>query len=381
MDGELLLSILSSLAEKESKSISGNLKWAIRKQVENNTYRHKSAPFGYTIEDGNLVIHPEEAKFIQSIFSWYLAGEGTHRIAKKLNDLGLQSPREILWRDNSIQYILTNEKYVGDFLYQKTYTYSQFKRHVNDGDVDMLYIQDNHPALISRERFDRVQELLNKRSKLLNARPNTLYALSGKIKCGECGSSFKRRTHYSTNGSSYIAWCCSTHLKDIKKCPMKFVKEQAIQESFMTMMNKLIFGRQEIIEPAIRELSRPSLLNQKNIDRSDEYIRDCQNQLQILAELQKTDVIDIKFYHQQMNRLEREKKQALNEKKQYLDSDAAKSIHVRELRKLNRILLKSPSFEVYDEHLLIEHLETIEVVKRDEFKFNLKGGLHFKERR
>lgn len=74
MDGELLLSILSSLAEKESKSIPGNLKWTIRKQVENNTYRHKSAPFGYTIEDGNLVIHPEEAKFIQSIFSWYLAG-------------------------------------------------------------------------------------------------------------------------------------------------------------------------------------------------------------------------------------------------------------------------------------------------------------------
>lgn len=380
MDGELLLSSMSILAENESRTISENIKWSLRKRVENNSYRHISAPYGYKVINNNLEIDEKEARIIQDIFEGYLAGKGTYRIANKLNSKDITPPRKEIWRDSTILYILTNERYVGDFLYQKTYTDSEFQRHVNDGDVDMLYIPDNHEAIISREDFEKVKDLLSNRSETKVSRGNTVYPLTKKIICGHCGSNYKRRIHYSTNQSNYIAWCCPTHISNKEQCPMKFIKETDIQAAFMTMINKLIFAREELIEETIDAFSETSFVTQNRLNLVEEKIMDCQNNIQTLTELNSSGLIDVEFYHQYLNRMEQEKKNLLNEKRTVLEEDENKLIRFQELKKLNQFLKRRNPFNEYEDNVLSEFLERVKVENRETFHFYLKCGLRFTER-
>lgn len=380
MDGELLLSILASLAESESICISENQKWSLKKRVENHTYNHVSAPYGYEIKDGKLVINPEEAKYVREIFKWYLSGEGSYRIAKKLSSLGVKAPKSDKWKDNGVRYILTNEAYVGDFIYQKTYTDSQFKRHVNDGDVDKLYAPDNHEPIVSREVFEKVQDLLKSRSYSMNGKANAIYPLTQKIRCGYCGDVYKRRIHYSTNKTSYIAWCCSTHLKDVKSCPMKSIKEINLQQSFMTIINKLIFGRREIVEETIRMLSEPSFVTANKLSYIEEQLKRCQASLQTLSEFLANQLIDASFYQLQVNRLESEKREWLKEKEKLLKEALDRANELEELKRMNRFLKDAEYYDVYDEDVLSQFLEYVEVENRGHFHFHLKGGLVLIER-
>ena len=153
MKSELFLSILSSMAEGESASISQNNKWSIKKRFENGTYKLGYVPYGYSWINGEMKVNPEQAKVIKRIFAELLSGKGTDAIAKELNAEQVPTKKGGRWNSSSIRAIAANEKYTGDCIFQKTYTDSNFNRHKNDGILDKYLVPNHHEAIISHEDF------------------------------------------------------------------------------------------------------------------------------------------------------------------------------------------------------------------------------------
>jgi hypothetical protein len=180
-----------------------------------------------------------------------------NKIANELNKRNIKSKRNSKWTANTILGMLQNERYIGDALYQKTYMDSNYKRHTNYGERDMYYIRDNHSPIISREDFEATALVLEQRAKEKNITKEdskylNRYAFSGKINCKHCGANFRRRTH--TSGRHPIAWCCFTHISNIKACPMKYIPDSSFKHAFITMFNKLVFGYEKILIPLIIDM-------------------------------------------------------------------------------------------------------------------------------
>lgn len=151
MESELMLSILSSLAESESVSISENSKWSVQKRFQNGTFIISYPPYGYKNENGEMVIVPEQAEVVKQIFADTLAGKSTHAIAKELNERGVASKKGGNWTPGTINAIIRNEKFTGDAIFQKTYTDSSFNRHLNKGECDQYLCKGHHEAIVSHE--------------------------------------------------------------------------------------------------------------------------------------------------------------------------------------------------------------------------------------
>ena len=190
--GELLLTIMSSLAQEESRSISENCTWGQRKRFQDGKV---TVPFGRFLgydrgEDGNLVLNEDEAQIIRRIYGLFLQGRSPYAIAKVLTSEGIPTPgKKKTWSASTVKSILTNEKYKGDALLQKVYTedFLTKKKIKNDGQVPQYYVENNHPAIIEPGVFDRVQKLMAVRHPGQN-RNSSISPFSSRIKCGECGS-------------------------------------------------------------------------------------------------------------------------------------------------------------------------------------------------
>ena len=163
MESELMLAILASMAESEVRSISENEKWSIKKRFQNGTYIFSYPPYGYTNVDGEMVIVPEQAEIVKQIFADCLAGKSTHIIAKELNERGIPSRKGGKWTGGTINGILTNEKYIGAALYQKTYTDENFKRKRNYGEEEQYYCEDHHEPIIDKDTFEKAKEAIRQR--------------------------------------------------------------------------------------------------------------------------------------------------------------------------------------------------------------------------
>ncbi|MHC1747348.1 MAG: recombinase family protein [Cellulosilyticaceae bacterium] len=217
-DGELMLTVLSSFAEEESRSTSENIKWCIQKKFERGEANISTGRFlGYDNDEyGDLVINKEEAEIVQRIFNDYLKGEGSFKIAKQLNKEGVPTVTGAKWSDSAILVILKNEKYKGDVRLQKYYRPNHLcKRNKrNTGQRGQYYIHENHPPIISKEIWDKVQEEIKRRAYYKQAKANqNRYPLSGLLICSKCGAKLKRRTWNKGKSSEKIVWQCSTYIK------------------------------------------------------------------------------------------------------------------------------------------------------------------------
>jgi len=225
-DGELMLTVLSSFAQEESKNVSDNLKWRVRKKFEKGELIINTTRFlGYDKDEyGDLVINRQEAEVVRRIFREYLSGKGSFTIAKGLNEDGVPTIGNGKWHDTTILGILKNEKYKGDAILQKYYTPDHLKKHSvrNDGIIDSYYIEDNHSAIVPREMWEQVQEEIEKRAK---AKGNITgetdkytkrYQLTGMLYCSKCGATLRRRTWNSKHSCRKIVWQCSNYIKNGK---------------------------------------------------------------------------------------------------------------------------------------------------------------------
>ena len=249
MEGELLLTVMSSMAEGESISISENNKWSVVRRYKNGTFKLFNPPYGYDWDGKNLVINEEQAKHVRWIFAQVLAGVPLTRVAESLNDKGLRTVKGNAWQAGTLRDMISNERYVGDVIFQKKYTDSRFYRHVNRGEVNQYMLTDHHEPIVSREVFDAANALIerNRNDRGIESETDKYlkrYPFSGKIICGICGKPFKRRVQ---NG--YTAWWCSGHMKDKDSCDMKYVREDGVEKAFLLMLNKLTFGCRQILRP------------------------------------------------------------------------------------------------------------------------------------
>ncbi len=247
--GELLLTIMSSLAQEEARSISENCTWGQRKRFADGKV---TVPFnrflGYDRgPDGNLVVNREQAKLVQRIYGMFLTGMSPMRIAKTLTAEGIPSPGgKDHWNPSNIKSILTNEKYKGDALLQKTYTvdFLTKKKKANEGEIPQYYVRDNHEAIISPETFERVQTMMAARTKGKN-RLSSVSIFSSKIKCGDCGSWYGSKVWHSNDKYRRIIWQCN-HKFEGKKCTTPVLTEDEIKDIFVRTANMVITEKDEI---------------------------------------------------------------------------------------------------------------------------------------
>lgn len=385
MESELMLSILSSLAESESVSISENQKWSIKKRFQSGNYIVAYPPYGYANINGEMVIVPEQAEIVKRVFAETLVGKSTHAIAKELNECNIPSKKGGKWSSGSINAIIKNEKMTGDAIFQKSYADSSFKRHTNYGEEDMYLCKNHHEAIVSHEIFNKANEILKQRGKEKGNGENTeryqnRYGFSGKIVCGECGSVFKRRKHYKPSGD-YIAWCCKTHLDNKHSCSMKYITDESVKIAFLTMMNKLILAQKVILKPLLRSL--------QGLDDKEKLlkIQDCENKIeqnleqrQVLTSLMASNLLEPAVFNTENNLLLSEMEILQEEKSKLTNSVSGDRTKVDALEKLIKFVSSSEMQTDYDDEIFIEHVDKIIVISREEIVFTLKCGLEFRER-
>lgn len=261
--GEVLLSILSSLAQDESRSISENSQWGIRRRFEQGKLHVNHTKFvGYDKNaEGNLIINEEQAKIIRRIYNEYLSGNGPNRIAKGLERDNIKNWNgNVKWYESSIRKILSNEKYKGDALLQKTYTvdYLSKKRAVNNGEVSQYYVENSHPAIIDHDTWEAVQLEMVRRSDFAKAHEiqkldysTTDNPFCGRIICGKCGKAYHKGTWNSTQEHlKRNIWQCSSRYKvrGVPGCGNKHVDDYKIRDSFVEAYNALVSNKEDYLK-------------------------------------------------------------------------------------------------------------------------------------
>ena len=268
MNSEMILTCLSSFAQAESESISGNVTKGIRMGYKQGRFAFRYTGFAFQKGlDGEPEIIPKDAQTILMIAREFLNGGSLKGIKEKLEKAGLPSPAgEPKWTTQTIQRILQNEKYAGDVLLQKTYTadFLEGKVKKNNGELPQYYIQNNHPAIIPREMFFQIQEELarrrskkpanTKRAKTNRGRFTSKYALSERLVCGDCGCYFRRVT-WNIHGRKQIVWRCINRLefgpKSCGKSPS--LEEAALHTAILEAIRSLVHGQQEEMAAALQD--------------------------------------------------------------------------------------------------------------------------------
>jgi len=228
-DKEFEITLRGMLAQDESRNISENIQWGIQRKFEKGEIYSKYKNFmGYTCVDGEIVIVPEQAEVVRKIFDLYLQGLSLGQIKVYLESQGIKTVTgNEIWDTKTIQRMLTNEKYKGDTMLQKTFTedFMTGKRSKNIGQRNRYYVKDSHPAIVSAEVFDKVQEEMAKRSRLVSKEDGTAeisgskyngkYLLGNLLMCGDCGASYRRRTERGK-----VVWRCAARVEKGKDaCP------------------------------------------------------------------------------------------------------------------------------------------------------------------
>ena len=256
--GELLFTILSSLAQDESRNISENCKWGIRTKFKNGEMHLNTFKFlGYDKdENGKLVINKKQAKTVRRIYRDFLIGINPAQIAKELTEEKVPGCNgQTKWYPSTIVGILKQEKHMGDALLQKTYTADFLtKRQVkNNGEVAQVYVKDSHKGIIDKETWNAVQEEFERRERFMKDHGTDRYSYGAdcmpfceKVFCGECKSLF---TRHSWKSRGIVQWQCKNHRTDGRvTCSNAYVDNSDIEKGFVKAFNKLVADREKFME-------------------------------------------------------------------------------------------------------------------------------------
>jgi DNA invertase Pin-like site-specific DNA recombinase len=250
--GELLITIMSSLAQEESRSISENVTWGQRKRFQDGKvslpYRHF---LGYKRgEDGLPEIVPEEAEVVRYIYRSFMDGMTPYKIAKVLTERGIPTPAgKVKWQSTTVESILTNEKYKGSALLQKQFTtdFLTKKRKINEGEIPQYYVEHSHEAIIPPDEFDLVQaEFLRRKS--LGKQYNSKSIFAARIVCGDCGNFYGSKVWHSTSKYRRIIWQCNHKFNGGERCVTPHLYEEIIKQKFLVAYNQMLSNQNEVLE-------------------------------------------------------------------------------------------------------------------------------------
>ena len=375
---EMIVTFPGMAAQKESETISGNVRWGVKKRMESGEYITPRPPYGYKNLNGSMIIDQEQTCVIRRIFNLYLQGTGIQQIANMLNLEKIPSPNyngSKRWSFSTLRYILKNEKYIGDSLLHKRYTTETlpYRRKHNHGEKEMYYVENSHPAIISREIFGKVQKLLGEKT-CKKGRENTS-VFAKKIRCPECGGLFQKKT---TRGKRY--WCCSLNAVT-GECKSRRIREEMLYETFTVMAYKLKENRQALLENLILQLEDLRNRTSDNVQRVrqiDKEIADLSAKNLVVTRLHTNGIIGVAEYSMQTSEIENKISALRVERKKKLTEDE-NNMFLDEVRELNEIIKNHEPSSVFNEELFEKIVEKIVVEDSSRITYYLIGGIALTE--
>lgn len=394
-ESEMLITIMSCFAQAESESISKNVSWGVRQSFKNgNVPMQYARLLGYRKgHDGNAEIIPEEAEVVKEIYRCYLDGMSMNLIADRLNEKGLttkggSSP----YRKTVVQRILTNEKYTGDALLQKTYVTDCItkKTRKNNGELPMYLVKNHHEPIISRSDFNRVQEEMARRSakrtiadkltKTGQGKYSAKYALSELLICGECGEHYRRVT-WTAKGFKEIKWRCVSRIQyGKKKCHSSpTVDEQALHRAIVSAVNEFCTVKDDVaktLHESIIEVLDPNQNGsvQAAQQRIDELARNMDELIKLatVPDTVENAMSDIAKFSEEMKML-----------REFIETEKAKQTEVQHgSNELSNVLqrLEKENFTLteYDDIVTRQLIEQITVDIKNTITVRFKGGFEMR---
>ena len=266
--GELLITIMSSLAQEESRSISENVTWGQRKRFADGKVTLPYSSFlGYRKGPDDLPeIVPEEAETVREIYRLFIQGKTVNWIANHLTGKGIPTPRgKAKWQTSTIESILMNEKYKGSAILQKKFTvdFLSKKMKVNEGEVPQYIVEQSHPAIIDPEQWQKVQDEMAVR-KAKGRHHNSLSPFSAKLVCGDCGEYYGSKVWHSTDKYRRVIWQCNGKFKGERRCGTPHLSEEDIKRLFLRAVARLTEEREVLLETCV--MLRDEYLNTDAID-------------------------------------------------------------------------------------------------------------------
>ena len=393
-ESELVLSVLSSIAQEELASLSQNIRWGNQKRYEKGIMQINAKRFlGYDVnEEGKLIINEAEAVIIRRIFKDYIEGKGGREIAKELEKDGIKTlTGKTRWKPSTLIHMLSNEKYCGDAILQKTYTADTvtFKRKKNEGELPKYYIKDNHEPIISREEFELVQKIkedragkhgnnLGDRKKYSNR-----YPFTQKLICGDCGNTFKRFIQNAGKRCELATWSCTTYIDRGKsECSMKPIHDETIKVVFVRMFNKLYANKEIILKPFTQNVKRiiDARLEDDRIKNLDNEIEHLLEQEKMLLRIKEKGYADEQIYYEEKNKLAMNITELRRQRSQLAWELTGQDEWIDRANKVYEFIsgIDTILYE-FDEDIFNSIVEKIIVKSKEHLIFELKNGLTINE--
>lgn len=374
MNMEMFATFPGLIAQQESESISQNMRWSYQKRMQSGEFNTTKAPYGFILENGELTVNETEAKIIHRIFDLYLSGVGKQRIANILNE----ENNDKNWSASTVKYILSNERYMGDALLQKSYKTETlpYRKVINKGEKAQYYVENSNTPIISKETFEAAQCMQNSRTSN-NGMKKPNYPLSRKIRCADCGRTYRRMV---TNNIAY--WLCCSRAAGITECSPLRIREEDVYNTFNKLVQKLKDNRESIILPTIKyikAMQEKSSESQQKIFEIDKQIADLTAQNHTLAKFHTKGILDTISYTEKSSavsdkimNLRIERRRILNESEEHET--------IENLKHLDILLKEYNPTNKFDEELFSEIVENITLLSNTELNFTLLGGINITER-
>ena len=378
VSSELITAIYAAFAQKESESISGNMRWSYQRRMESGKFNTCKAPYGYRLCKSSLVIEEREATIVRLIFDLYLDGKSRKEIANYLSEMEVPTRQDVLgWKESTVSYILNNERYAGNALLAKKITTDGFphKKVRNHGEHEQYYVSNSHPAILPPGIFEKAQALSKRRITFKNGK-TVEHPLRKRIRCAKCGSIFKRR---STGGVEY--WVCTDHFESRDNCPIQQIPCAEFEKAFCRLYYKLKHQSIPILEQMLenlRTIRERRMLWSEDVVSLNKKISELSSQNQTLAFLKQNGLVDPDVFISKSNELARQLRQAKLDKDKLMNAEDDAT--AQQTRELIEVLEAGPDFvDCLDPELCGALVAEIIVESNDTLRFRLHNGLELRE--
>lgn len=382
MDGELLLVILSSVAQQEVENISANVKKGLKMKMQRGELIGFQGCLGYDYhsEDKSISINEEEAEIVRYIFRRYIEGAGGSVIAQELQNLGYKTKRgSTTWPETTVIGIIKNEKYKGDILMGKTFTVDPIskRRLDNYGEEDQFYIRNHHEPIISEEMFEKAQEILKRRAK--PRRLNTdgkrekfsrKYAFSCMLECGFCGGTLTRRSWHSGSEYNKLIWQCVTATKKGKKfCQdSKGIAEEIIEKAFVESYRLLCQNNKDVLDEFLARTEEALSSNNaaKQLAKIEKDISALDGKRAKLVDMRLEETIDKETYEQKYYDLTSQIELLQKERVSLQESAETENTMKRRIAEFRKTLEENEVLDTFDRYVFESIVEKVIVGGYDE---------------
>ncbi len=374
MNSEMMLYIKSAFAQGESLSHSKRMKTSIRMKMESGTYYNAVMPYGFRAVNREMVIVPEEAENVRTIFRLYKSGIGANAIVKYMQE---HETTDFIWTLGRINWILKNERYMGDYVMGKTYTPTQLplRNRLNKGQADMYYCENANVSIISKEDFETVQRMMaEKKERHLRTR-NARQFFSNRVYCRHCGWVYRKLNRDN------IVWGCSKKGIGKEACHAPNMKDEELQKAFIRMYNTLKQNQRAVLDEAIQQLQllRKKVMNgNDSIGEIDRELASLTSQIKSYNSLYTNGVLSDIVYREKTDKANKRATELRVRRVKLLNEDEDEKC-IEELRRIKRILNETDGvLETFSKDLFDRMIEKTYVEQDGSICFQLKGELELR---